>query len=425
MYMKRFLYIFLFSIFLLPLQVLSEPANHIVINEVQVTGENTVKDEFVELYNPTSDDIDLVGWRLTRKTSGGTQTNLVSKINGVIPANSFFLITPQTGYEGEGIADCTYSQTSSFIAPDNTVILYSDAGYTVADKVGFGKAKDFENAAFGSNPPAGESIIRKINGVDTDNNGDDFKLSTQEAEEEQDVPAGGNAIIGIYINEVMPDPGSPKSDITDEWIELYNSNDYRADLSGSVLRDSVGVVHEYVIPDGIFIEPKGYIVFYSSATKITLNNGGDTVELLDRSKNVADQTPDYEKAAAGQSFAFFSEGWQWTKHPTPISLNIFEQDMEEAKEAKTSEKGISKNKKSNANPAKNTGKKNGSVKGATTKKGKNNSSKDDDSNKFAGTSEKTLSNKTLGIGLLALSFIAGATYIVQREKIYEIYKQKN
>src|SRR3990167_11365760 len=73
-----------------PRAVLSA-ANHIVISEIQIEG-SVADNEFVELYNPTGDPVDLTGWRLARRTASAiTDTNnLVASMSGTIPAHGFF-----------------------------------------------------------------------------------------------------------------------------------------------------------------------------------------------------------------------------------------------------------------------------------------------------------------------------------------------
>lgn len=169
-------------------------SNHVVISEVQIAGV-TAGDEFVELYNPTSSDISLDGWRLTHKNSGGSQSNLVLTLTGTIKAHGYFLITPQTGYTGSVPADTTYSVTSNLLAASHTVLLFSDVGNTLVDKVGLGEAGDFETAST-PNPTSSASAERKAvatsttesmtsgtdvttgNSEDTDNNLNDFITRT-------------------------------------------------------------------------------------------------------------------------------------------------------------------------------------------------------------------------------------------------------
>src|SRR3989344_462059 len=105
-------------------------AIHVVISEVQIAGANGTDDEFVELYNPTDSSVDLSGWRLTRKTSGGTQNTLVNSVTGTIPAHGYFLIAHSASYSASVSPDTMYSAPSQNIASNNSVVLYSDAGLT-------------------------------------------------------------------------------------------------------------------------------------------------------------------------------------------------------------------------------------------------------------------------------------------------------
>jgi hypothetical protein len=169
------------------------PASHVVISEIQTKGV-TADDEFVELYNPTAQDITMSSWRLTRKNSSGTEGNLVASLSGTIKAHGYYLIAHPTKYLGLTTPDKTYSSTSSALANDNTVLLYSDAGVTLIDKVGWGAAMDKESSA-SANPNVGEGLERKAdtsstvnsmtsggldeqlgNAEDTDNNENDFIL---------------------------------------------------------------------------------------------------------------------------------------------------------------------------------------------------------------------------------------------------------
>lgn len=146
--------------------------DHIVISQIQISG-TTAGDEFVELYNPTQEIVSLTGYRLSKKVASGTQSNLIASMSGSISPNSYFLIQ-SPNYTQTVQADAEYS-TSSTVTSDNVVILYSDAGTTVKDKVGFGIPFESETLSFPTNPSANQSI-RRINNQDTDNNSVDFEL---------------------------------------------------------------------------------------------------------------------------------------------------------------------------------------------------------------------------------------------------------
>lgn len=153
----------------------------VLINEIQIAG-LTVKDEFIEFYNPNDFDINLSGFALKKKTASGSESNLVSsdKFLGIISALDYFLITPQDdedgtlNYTGQGIPDLHYSGKSYSVAENNTILLYNNYG-DLLDKVGFGSTLDFETAP-ALNPDENKSIARKELGLDTDDNSQDFEI---------------------------------------------------------------------------------------------------------------------------------------------------------------------------------------------------------------------------------------------------------
>ncbi len=184
-------------------------ASHVVISEVQVAGNgvNGFSDEFVELYNPTSLDVNLNNWKLAKKTSLGTETILIATVSGIIKSHGYFLFTAQPGYTGAIAGDQTYATASGSFSSGNTVLLYDASGTNVVDKLGFTGAADFETDAEPI-PGAGKSRERSANststkakmaiggsqeflgnGEDTDNNDADFN--------ERDLPQPQNSTSAI------------------------------------------------------------------------------------------------------------------------------------------------------------------------------------------------------------------------------------
>ena len=83
---------------------------------------------------------------------------------------------------------------------------------------------------------------------------------------------------GVFINEIMPNPKGP--DETDEWIEIYNSNNTDVDLSDWQLQDTIGTITTYTIPKTTKILGNGFLVFKRPETKIMLNNDQDGLNLF-------------------------------------------------------------------------------------------------------------------------------------------------
>lgn len=123
----------------------------------------------------------------------------------------------------------------------------------------------------------------------------------------------------IFINELLP--SAQGADEENEWIELYNLNDFSVDLAGWKIQDSVGTKTTYIIPEGKTILANGYLVFSRPETQITLNNEQDTISLLTPSDKAVDSVS-YPKATLNQSYSKTLSSWQWSTTVTPGSKNV-------------------------------------------------------------------------------------------------------
>jgi hypothetical protein len=135
-------------------------ASHVVISEIQIEGA-TSTDEFVELYNPMVDPVDLTNWTLYRKTQSGTTEIPVATLSGQIPANGFYLLA-NTNFDGGVLADKSYSEN---IADNNSIVLRDSLGVAI-DIVGLGSSLTSEGSPI-SNPIDNRSVERKANSTST------------------------------------------------------------------------------------------------------------------------------------------------------------------------------------------------------------------------------------------------------------------
>ena len=228
----------------------------ILISEVKAEGASAT-DEFIEFYNPNDGAVDLSGWALKKKTSGGTESNLVSAsaFSGAIPANGYFLVVPQGATTTYPMADLTYSGSTYSFADNNTILFYNPTG-AVSDKVGFGQAQDFEtNAA--ENPTAENSIgrtwnVRSLAPHDTDDNSADFELQTPTPKTKNELPENSSPEDSEPEPEPEPAPlpqtvvinesawMGTKASASDEWLELHNATDESISVAGWHLLSSDG-----------------------------------------------------------------------------------------------------------------------------------------------------------------------------------------
>jgi len=338
----------------------------LVINEIMVGSKENAKFEFIELFNNADSPIDLTGYSLKKKTKSGAESNLVSssKFLGSIPARGYFLITHIENTKINN-ANLFYSGSSYSISADNTVILY-DKEEKIIDKVGYGESGDFETLA-APYPEDDKSIERKILGIDSDNNSEDFVIrnnptpgnfinsieenngpnatSTETASSSENIvenngSAGTNYQTeekinynkdDILINEIFPDPvgSDTKTEGIEEFIELYNTSNNDIDLFNWIIEYSSGKKFEFTNSE--IIKARSYYVVYRKDSKIILKNTGDTIKLYQPEKKTASQSLKYEKAQEGKSYNLIVDAtnkkkWVWSKDLTPGYQNIIKEE---------------------------------------------------------------------------------------------------
>lgn len=133
----------------------------------------------------------------------------------------------------------------------------------------------------------------------------------------------------IVINEVMPMPGSDyngdgKTDIYDEWLELYNPSGEEILLSGWQIYDSTS---RYTFPEAK-IGAHGYLVLFRSKSKISLNDDGDLLTLVSPADEAVSEIS-WDKAERGLAYGYFRGEYLWTTTATPNENNIFSAQLVE------------------------------------------------------------------------------------------------
>jgi competence ComEA-like helix-hairpin-helix protein len=124
---------------------------------------------------------------------------------------------------------------------------------------------------------------------------------------------------GIFINEILPAPQG--ADETNEWIEIYNSNNFEVNLAGWTISDTAGTITNYIFPENSIISANGFLVVKRPDTKIILNNDEDKLTLLAPDKTIKDSAS-YNKAVKNQSYNKIGSGWEWSTTLTPGTNNI-------------------------------------------------------------------------------------------------------
>lgn len=133
---------------------------------------------------------------------------------------------------------------------------------------------------------------------------------------------------GVFINEILPSPQG--ADEENEWVELYNTNNFTVDLSNWKLKDSEGTITTYAIPLNTKILANSFLVFKRPDTKISLNNSGDTLNLILPNNKLIDSVS-FTKAPLNQSYNKINSNWIWNTNLTKGMPNIVLADLPKLK----------------------------------------------------------------------------------------------
>ena len=163
----------------------SAGAGHVVINQAYGGGGNSgaeYKNDFIELYNPTNQPVDLTGWSVQYASKAGSFGGNITNLTGTIKAHGFYLIQEAAGSGGTKdlpTPDATGSINMSakefkLALVKSTEAIGGKDDANVVDFLGVGGADACEGngaAPILSNTTA---AVRKTDGVDTDDNAADF-----------------------------------------------------------------------------------------------------------------------------------------------------------------------------------------------------------------------------------------------------------
>jgi phosphatidylserine/phosphatidylglycerophosphate/cardiolipin synthase-like enzyme len=228
LFLKSILFVLIFIVLSVSNKTFAQAADHVVISEILIDGiyesDAATNDEFIEIYNPTNNIIDLSGWTIDyRSATSTTFQNKFTFPSGVtIGSHKYYL------FGGGGVSNKDNSG-SLLLGLGNTgggAFLRNSSGTTI-DLIGWGTAAtgNYEGTV-AVKPAQGVSLERKANGsstsatmgiggadefagngYDSDNNANDFVQRTVPQPQNSSSPAeptidnGGN---GTGVVSVSP-----------------------------------------------------------------------------------------------------------------------------------------------------------------------------------------------------------------------------
>ncbi len=228
-------------------------------------GEDT---EFIEIFNAESVFIDFTGWRLSGavKYQFPDGFRLESGQFAVIAANpdSIQRVYGYTGalgpYDGHLNAKGETLKLLNRAGAARLEVSYqSDAPWPVAAD-GAGHSIVLARPSYGEDDPRAWAASDRIGG--------------SPGEVDARWP---NPWRSIVINEILANSGNP-------FVELYNASVDSVDLSGCILTDDA-TTNRFRIPAGTFLPAQGFISFAQSELKFSIRPDGNTLYLLNPTKD--------------------------------------------------------------------------------------------------------------------------------------------
>jgi len=330
----------------------------IVISEVAWAGTSASgDDEWMELYNPSNEDVDLTGWSLS---SADGSPKIDDEFDGIILESGEYLLLERG--DDDTITVLPDDYTCPSIIYQGTL---NNTGESLSLKDAKGYVVDKANSN-GSSWPAGSltnylSMQRSLIKADSDYTWVSYEQS-RDTDDKYALDADGDPIRGtpcranlpfnvtptftpvptrtpirsgsttiepiLVISEFLPRPGTDwnndgQVDVYDEFIEVINGGPVNVTLSSYRLDDEEDEGSPLFTLPNRTLRPGERAVFYGSETGILLSDAGDTVRLLKGSTVVDAYTYDFARYP-DQSWCRMLESYgDWTTpcFPTPNNPN--------------------------------------------------------------------------------------------------------
>lgn len=253
-------------------------AGNIIVTEMlpNPEGNDGGENEFFEVFNAESFDIDIAGWNI-RDAGGGVY---FFPENTVVPSGEYrAFFRSETGI--------TLNNTSE------SLFLFDLSGTMVSELL------------FSDSAEEGFAWVR----IDPLSSPEWISFATPHASTVR--PTYNNSVV---VSEILPNPEGTDGG-HNEFLELWNNSSERLDLEGWRVYDGGG--KSFIFPQDTFLEVGEYRAFFKDETGITLNNSDESITLQDPNGESVSQLS--FSGSADESWAFaISDGRSfWTDTITP------------------------------------------------------------------------------------------------------------
>lgn len=284
--------------------------------------------KYVEIYNPTNQNVNLAGWKIEYYAGSGAKT--VGKIfkDEVILANGFLVLS-----NDKMLASAIKFDNNLGLAQSDGSVVLSRSDGSVADTVGWGN----NSKSAGSPIKGGVKIVWRCfigeNIIDSKNNSTDF-LSSKGSDNQEIVPYSRP-----NCKSPEPKPESPKelnkceglklseiaSNVDEQFIEIINSGEKTVITTGCKLTVGDSGVRENI--GNIELKPGEFLTIKIKNTKLKLPKTKGKVYLLDEAGSKID-IAEYNNMPKGASWSLIDNEWMQTFMITENSENIFKEYLD-------------------------------------------------------------------------------------------------
>ena len=256
-------------------EIINPNGELLFINEIQTQNINTIHDldfeyePWIEIFNPNSFQVNLGGYAV--QLGGNTYTIPTNNpIESIIPPGGFRNLWFD-GDLNQGVLHIGLSMplqgTVSLLGPNGSTIVSQYNFSDIAQDQSWGRTTDGANTSITFTQPT-PTVTNSLFLIEGEN---------------------------LFINEIMAKNLSTTSDNFGEfedWIEIYNPNNFAVNLSGYYLSDNPEVRNRWVVPsafpDSVTIPALSWMLFYCDGdnnqgvlhTNFSLSNGGEYAGLF-------------------------------------------------------------------------------------------------------------------------------------------------
>ena len=279
--------------------------------------------KYVEMYNPTNQNVNLAGWKIEYYAGSGAKT--VGKIfkDEVISANEFLVLSNDNMLAGA----IKFDNNLGLAQNDGSVVLLRSDG-SVADTVGWGN----NSKSAGSPIKGGVKIVWRCfideNIIDSKflsgknlNNQEIVPYSRPNCKSPEPNPESSkelNKCEGLKLNEIA-------SNVDEQFIEIINSGEKTVITTGCKLTVGDSGVRENI--GDIELNPGEFLTIKIKNTNLKLPKTKGKVYLLDEVGSKIDSA-EYEKLAKSSSWSLIDDEWMQTFMITENSENIFKEYLD-------------------------------------------------------------------------------------------------